>query len=63
MADAVARVMTALLFNLETKSKAYKSPSLGALFLMNNVHYMVGGWGRLGKWVGQVCWKGRQGST
>ena len=37
----VARILKTLRTNLVSKSRDYKSNALGALFLMNNVHYMV----------------------
>mmetsp|Transcript_32957 Transcript_32957/g.72844 ORF Transcript_32957/g.72844 Transcript_32957/m.72844 type:complete len:654 (-) Transcript_32957:625-2586(-) len=41
MSSAVEGVLESLLHNLQAKSKVYKSPALAALFLMNNVQYMV----------------------
>ncbi|GAX73455.1 hypothetical protein CEUSTIGMA_g907.t1 [Chlamydomonas eustigma] len=38
---AVETVMGGLLHSMEFKSKLYKIPALGAVFLMNNVNYMV----------------------
>jgi exocyst complex protein 7 len=56
---------------LQLKCRAYKSPALGSLFLMNNIHYVVltveqseqlshlgHGWvekHKVGGW-GQPCW-------
>lgn len=37
----VSDIMQALLINLELKSKQYKDPALGHIFLMNNYHYIV----------------------
>ncbi|KXZ53823.1 hypothetical protein GPECTOR_6g741 [Gonium pectorale] len=39
--STIMRILMRLLEALEAKAKAYKSPALGHLFLMNNVHYMV----------------------
>ena len=43
LASAVCRVLAALVVNLEGKARAYKSPALAAVFLMNNVAYLVSG--------------------
>ncbi|KAG2492529.1 hypothetical protein HYH03_009194 [Edaphochlamys debaryana] len=40
-ASSIMRLLMRLMEFLESKSKAYKSPALAALFLMNNVHYMM----------------------
>ncbi|KAG2433194.1 hypothetical protein HYH02_012736 [Chlamydomonas schloesseri] len=39
--SSIMRILMRLLEALEAKARAYKSPALGSLFLMNNVHYMV----------------------
>ncbi|BDA42170.1 Exocyst complex component EXO70A1 [Coccomyxa sp. Obi] len=38
---AVGHMLRVLLDNLETKARTYKNKALAALFLMNNVHYIV----------------------
>jgi exocyst complex protein 7 len=38
---SVAHMLRVLLDNLDTKSHTYKAKALAALFLMNNVHYIV----------------------
>eukprot|EP00198_Chlamydomonas_reinhardtii_P013432 XP_001702769.1 component of the exocyst complex [Chlamydomonas reinhardtii] len=39
--SSIMHILMRLLEALEAKARAYKSPALGSLFLMNNVHYMV----------------------
>jgi hypothetical protein len=39
--EAIARIVDRLMLSLQNKSKEYKNPSLAALFMVNNVQYMV----------------------
>lgn len=41
MASITARIIQALMTNLDGKSKQYKDPALTQLFMMNNIHYIV----------------------
>ncbi|KAF5473934.1 hypothetical protein F2P56_005881 [Juglans regia] len=41
LSSITTRIMQAVQYNLDGKSKQYKDPGLTQLFLMNNIHYIV----------------------